>query len=255
MLKYFFTERSDIPADAGFGLFSLRHFLSLGVSLLIIHALCAAARKKTEAGRVRMLRTTALVMTVMECCKDGFLTAIGKMGPGYLPLHLCSFSVFVLLLYAFLPASRLRDFFGEVAVVLLLPGAVLALLFPEWRIYPVLNYLGLHSLIWHTFIVAYTVILFQTGMVRPTVRHIWYPVVFIAAVIPFIMKFNRSYGTNFFFVSRPLPGTPLEWMADQFGSAWLAAYAVSIFLVVLLVYGILRLIRTVHPIDFDKEKD
>ena len=242
-LKYFWTQQEDLPSGIGFPLFGVKHIFALIVCIMGITALCHYARRCSYNKQNKILQTIALLMVVLEGLKDSYLTLIGRMGVGYLPLHLCSISIFVFLLYSFLPRTWFSDYLGEVGLVLLMPGAVTALVFPDWTMYPIVNYMSLHSFVWHSLIIAYPLILNMTGRIHPRFKHIWYPVSFLCVVVPLIFLFDIKTRTNYFFINVPLNGTPLEWMYEEFGAYWRVAYAVTILAVIVLVYLILECIH------------
>lgn len=80
------------------------------------------------------------------------------------------------------------------------------------------------------------------GRVHPTVRHIHYSLLFLAAVVPPILIFDKMTGCNYLFVNRPVSGTPLEALADLMGNpGYLIGYAAMVVGVILLVYGLIYL--------------
>lgn len=165
MFRWFWSVQGEIPDGIGFGLFSAKHAAMLVLCAAEIFVLCRIFLALPESRQTRMLRILAVIPAVMECVKIGLLTRAGVMNAGFLPLHFCSFSLYVCLLHAFQknPRSRFSSLIGEVLFVLLMPGALAALLFPDWSFYPLLNFMCLYSFLWHTLIICYPVLLLAGG--------------------------------------------------------------------------------------------
>lgn len=258
--QYFFVEGEDLPEGIGFGHFTPAHFAQLAVCALFCFFLCFWFVKKDFRGQTKFLRILAVCMLLGNLARDIFLLCIGRMSLAFLPLHLCSFSIFVYLLHAFLPESQdpaagkviqstFREYLGETGFVLLLPGTVSALIFPDWTDYPVFCFMNLHSFLWHTVLCAYPIMLYITHRIRPCIRHIWFPVCFLLVITPPIYAFDRAFDLNYLFVNWPLAGTPLETLYDLMGKYWRVGYAVLVFLVILCVYLIIGLLRVlVHAL-------
>ena len=243
--ELFLAERRDLPAGAGFGLFTKWHFLALsGCLLLTAWILCRAGKTDPEK-RTGFLRRLSLLLLLGNVLRDLFLLAIGRYGIGYLPLHLCSMAVFVFLGIAFLPEngfSRTRRFLGATALPLFLPGALTALLFPDWSDYPLFNLLCLHSFAWHALLLAFPLVLFLFGGVRPRFSDLRAPIAFLLLAVPPVYLFDRAFSVNYLFVLRPVPGTPLETFARSFGGLWRIPYGLTVFCVMAvfqLVFSVL----------------
>ena len=163
------------------------------------------------------------------------------MSLAYLPLHLCSFAIFVYLLQAFLPERFLpfRRALGEIGLVLLMPGTICALIFPDWTAYPLWNFMCIHSFVWHAVLVFYPLALFLSGRLRPTIRHLWYPVLYLGIIVPPTAVFNHLTGCNYLFIMIPLKGTPLELLYSLMGACWRIGYALLVLAVILLMYRML----------------
>lgn len=254
MSAYFWLEGDDIPAGVGFGHFTPLHFLQLFFCFVLCLVLCLTFWRCSFSGQTKYLKVLAVCMLAGNLARDAFLFSIGRMSLAFLPLHLCSFSIFVYLLHAFLPErqdektgaviqSRFREYLGETGFVLLLPGTVSALLFPDWTNYPVLNFMSLHSFLWHTVLSAYPILLYLGRRIRPSIRHIWFPVCFLLVITPPIYAFDATFGYNYLFINWPLKGTPIWAIYEKMGEFWRIGYAALVIAVILAVYLLLEGLR------------
>lgn len=234
----FWLHWKSLPTNAGYAHFSGTHLAALGVIAAILLVSVWTFRRVSDRAKQRWLKAIPLVMTGMEVIKDLLLYAQGRFSDQYLPLQLCSLGVFVFLLAEFLPGNRGRKVLGEIAMMLILPGAIAALLFPNWSpIYPLWNFFSLHSYTWHTLLIMYPLLLLETGVLDLSIRHIYYEILFLCAVVPPILLFDKRFHLNYMFVNWPVKDSPLEWMEQRMGNpGYLAGYVALTLAVLAVVY-------------------
>lgn len=262
LFQYFWMEGNDLPEGIGFGLFSVQHFGTMAGCAVGIFLLLRAFLRRTAAQQLRWLRVLAVLLLAGNLARDVFLLVKGRMSVAYLPFHLCSFAIFVYLLYAFLPEKyagsgnrgiilqpRFREALGEIGVVLLLPGTIMALIFPDWSAYPLLNFMCIHSFLWHAVLAACPLALFLSRRVHPTIRHLWYPVLYLAILVPPTLWFDRRFDVNFLFINWPLPNTPLMPIYNAMGKYWLVGYALLVFAVLVGEYAAIETVKKCHHAD------
>ncbi len=248
-MDYFWKQQDDIPAEMGYPLFGVAHLLCVAATLLVALILILIIRRLVEKKQKTFLKAVPIFMVLLELFKDGFLIRVHRFGIGYLPLHVCSIGIFVFLLREFLPWKKAKDLFGEVAFMLIMPGAMAALIFPDWTtLYPVFNFMNLYSYVWHGLLVLYPVMLFVRKEIRPSIKHIHYVIGFLCVVVPPIYAFDKHFGCNYFFVNRPVPDTPLEWMADRMGNpGYLLGYVALTLGVILVMYFLIWIFDQLSP--------
>ena len=154
---------------------------------------------------------------------------IGAFSVGYLPLHLCSLAMFVCLYYGAHPWSKNC---GQILYSVCFPGAMCALLFPDWTMFPILHFQSIHSFVYHTLLVQVSLAPVVTGRIRPGLRQVWKSMAFLVAVAIPVGVLNRLLHTNYMFLGHPSAGSPLELLGNIPGRyGYLAGY----FLLVLAV--------------------
>ena len=244
-MEYFWMQQDDIPPEMGYPLFGAAHLISVAVTLSLVAIALFTLRKKSGRVQRRVLKAIPLVMLVLELAKDLFLFSIHKFGLGYLPFHVCSIGIFVFLLREFLPLKWAKAYFGEVAYALIMPASLVALVFADWTIYyPVLNFINLHSYLWHGLLVLYPALLFMSKEISPSIRHIHWVLLFLCLVVPPIYLFDKRFNCNYFFVNWPIPNSPLSFLASFMGKpGYLIGYAILTILVLLLVYKMIPRLR------------
>ncbi|MCR5418994.1 MAG: YwaF family protein [Lachnospiraceae bacterium] len=244
----------------GYPLFGTAHLISVAVVLSAVLLICFWFRKITSEKQSKVLKAVPIVMVALELSKDLLLILNHRFGFGYLPLHLCSIGIFVFLFREYLPWKRAKDFFGEVAFILIMPASVAALLDADWTyLYPVWNFINLHSYVWHGLLVLYPLLLKRKGETQPSIRHFHWVLLFLAvAVIP-IFVFDKRFQCNYFFVNWPIPNSPLAVLAKYMGNpGYLVGYALLVVGTILLMYlllWILNFLRRVFGYGDEKRRE
>lgn len=233
----FFTYQDEIPDGSGYQVFSATHFGCLAAVGVIMTAIAVIFIKIKSTGRDRILKGIPVFLLCMEASKWIVLFSLHKANIGMLPLHLCGLAVYDFLLASFLPSEKARSFFGEIAVILLGPGSVFALLLPDWTFYPVWNFFNVYGYVWHELLLLYPLLLLIDGRVKPRIKHLWYEIVFLGFIVPPIYIFDKKMDCNYMFVNLPEPGTPLSWLASFLGvPGYLFGYALLALAVMALIY-------------------
>ncbi|MDR1068378.1 MAG: TIGR02206 family membrane protein [Clostridiales Family XIII bacterium] len=236
----FFTDRNHIPDGIGFAHFDATHLIFLCGIIVGIVCISALYRRAGEKMRGRLRVAVAGIVLALEITKQMLCAFLGVYDWNILPLHLCGITIIVIAIHTARPTA----FTGEFLYSLSVPGAVMALLFPDWTMYPPANFFCLQSFIIHMFEIAYPVMLLCAGELRPNARRLWMPLVFMLAITPPIFLLNRALGTNFFFLSEPAPGSPLSMLESLLGSPGYIFGTIGILAAVwLLLYAPLYIAR------------
>ena len=268
-MKDFFRYITDIPAGSGFDMFGACHIIWLSViavfTLILSYIytgagngydeLNAKALKKQDTAGIHRNRSKqdrirlfiGVIMPVISIYRDGVLILTGHFDRFYLPLHLCGMALWIGALYCF---TRWR-FAGVVYVLLCVPGALSALIFPDWVDYPFWNYMHIHDFISHGLIVAWGICLLLAGEVVPQWREFWMPVLFGITGIIILTPVNNWLGTNYWFLEEPSAGSPLVPIMNITGKEWyVAGYVLFVAVVVLVWMAVIRIVRHIWEIIF-----
>ncbi len=212
----FFMFETELPAGSGFPLFGVCHILWLSSIILTGILLVRWYCKQSEKMCHRIRAAIGILLPIMAIYRDGILMITGHWGIGFLPLHLCSMAMWIAPLYIFTN----KRFLGVIYVLLCLPGAVGALLFPDWNMYPVWNYMHIHAFLSHGLLVIFGCMLIISGEMIPTWREFYIPIVFGAIGFTIIHRVNLMFRTNYWFLNEPSADSPLIWIQHITGSKW-----------------------------------
>ncbi len=128
---------------------------------------------------------------------------------------------------------------GHILYSLGLPGAAMALLFPDWVTYPPIHFLTFHAFLFHAGIILYVITALAEREIRPSLAGVREPITFLCVVVPCIYAFDRHFHANYFFVNVPSEGSPLVLLAAWLGNpGYLVGYAVLALLLMLLMNGL-----------------
>ncbi len=219
----FWKTKFTIGDGLGMGSYSLGHFAWLALMAALIILLGRKYRIEDGKGQKRIRWAVAGLIILDELAKDIVTPITGQWEWEFLPLHLCSISVFVVLFHA-ITGNR---FLEEYLYAITLPTACMAMVFPDWTgKLPFLNFMCFHSFSIHLLLVLYPCLLLFGGF-KPSWKNLKFiiPAVLLAA---FAMHFvNNLLETNFFFVNGGGDGAnPLSLLEGYVGWWYLLAMPV-----------------------------
>ena len=237
-MKYFLDTVDTIPDGLGFSHFDGVHLMWLVILVAAVGGNSILFRKLSPGWQERWKKIVAILIVLDEICKDVGLIIGGNYSVGYLPLHLCSINIFLIVLHSFRPSKILDNFLYTVCI----PGALAAALFPTWTELPIANFMHLHSSTVHILLVMYPAVLAINGKLQISWKMIPGCLGLLAAMAAPIYLINLWLDTNFMFLISADPGNPLYWFGQKWGSH-LYGFPVLITAVLLVMYVPLELIR------------
>lgn len=212
--NFFKTESMIAPNVVGFERFDSVHITWLAVIVVVAIALGLLFRRLPKKGQTALRVCVGSALLGSQLFRIAILFALGKYNIGYLPLHICTMSIYILFIDSVLPNRLTR----ELCYAVSLPGTVFALILPNWVGLPFDNFVHVTSFVIHGLIAIYPVMLLIGGELRPKLSRLPLCVAFLLAVSIPVYFFNRHFGTNYMFINRPEAGTPLEWFAKYLGN-------------------------------------
>ncbi|MDR2976539.1 MAG: TIGR02206 family membrane protein [Streptococcaceae bacterium] len=223
------TSNADGP---GFGMFSPIHMmvlLALGIAtVLIVSKYYSAGEKERKTFRVRI----AVIVLALEVFKDLLLILTGQFTNANWPFELCGMAIFIIAVDAFHSGKTTRELLYSLA----LPGALMALITPNWVKNDIVNVFVWQSFVIHMLIIAYVLMRLFSREIVPSLKNLWRSVVFLLIVGPLNYWLNFIWGTNFMFLSTPSPGSPLELLGQTFGKFYLFGFTGLLLVFWLFMY-------------------
>ena len=135
-MKMFFVTEGHMPEGLGFQAFGPTHLLWLLGGLILWVGGCIFYRKLSADKQKIALRLLGAYIFLQEMVKNTVLLLLSEFSWGHLPFHLCGINVLLIAFDAIKQVKTVRSFLYYFAI----PGAMLALLFPNWTNMPVWNF-------------------------------------------------------------------------------------------------------------------
>lgn len=227
----FFVTSDHIPEGVGFQAYGLTHILWLLAGLIFCCAACIFYGKLSENRRKIFLKVLGIYIFAQEMVKNLVLILLDEFSWGYLPFHLCGINILLIAFDTVKQTKTARSFLYYFAI----PGAALALLFPNWTSMPVWNFFHLHSFTIHILLVLYPLLLVTTGEVSTDLKSAFQGILLLVAIAIPVYGLNLLWGTNFMFLMKPDSGNPLELFEKLLGSH-LWGFPILLPVVVLVMY-------------------
>ncbi|MDR0346811.1 MAG: YwaF family protein [Coriobacteriales bacterium] len=233
MWEHFLTYRTEIPAGLGWDHYSAPHLIYLlgfaAATLIMAIIYCRASAPVRKRIRVAY----ACIVVLLEVVKQLICLILGVYEPGLIPLHLCGMSIIFIAVHTAFPNKTTAELLYSLSV----PGALAALLFSDWNIYPLANFFCQQSFFIHFFEFSYPILLVASGELRPRFTQLWRCVAYLLVVTPPIYFFNHSFDTNFFFLNEAAPGSPLAFLQSNLGNpGYIFGFAALVLAVWLVMY-------------------
>lgn len=252
--------------------FGNEHLIWLAICVLLccgtLFAVKACFAKKCTAKAARIRRIVLFFVLFTHIVQQIYRIAAHDFNIGTLPIHVCSLAVWACLIYEIRPHRPLL----AMLYCPFLPGAALAIIFPDWTMYPPFGILSITGFLAHVSIVIYILLALvfaksaegaraagkETGedaaglsdsvggtgapkgktvsnlRYRDLIYSLLFFAVYGALLLPFDLHFNVNYG----FMNWPSPGSPLDVIAKYTGpgTGYRLGFAGFILIFVILWY-------------------
>ena len=240
MHKSFF---GDAQVD-GFSVFSMPHLLWLSVLLVLTVVSAFSYRRLGERGKDNLREGMALFLILFEIFKYCVMALTNAPVKEHLPLEICSFALYFILVDALWPKIR---FTKQPMAFIFLPAAMMALLFPTVTVYPPISFYAIHQFLVHGVIAAYVIARYAAGEIRPRYRGLWLSMLLAIVMAAPIYLVNLRFGTNFMFLMHHR-GNPLLRMLWNFsggngGFLFMLTMVAFVLFVLHIVYAIYALVN------------
>ena len=236
----FFMTSDNIPSGMGFQAFGPTHLLCRLAGLLLCVGACVFYRKLSADRRKIMLTVLGVFIFLLEVVKDLVLSGLHEFGWENLPFHLCGINILLIAFDTIKQSKVVRSFLYYFSI----PGAALALLFPNWTEMPVWNFFHIHSFFIHILLVMYPLLLVTTGQVATDLKSALQGTLLLVGMAIPVYFLNLLWDTNFMFLMQPDSGNPLEMFEKLLGSH-LWGFPILLPVVIFVMYLPTRIISNI----------
>ena len=213
-MKYFGETVETIKEGVGFSHYDTTHILWL-VFWIVLTFGCCFLYRQLNGKKKDIMRWTMIGLVLMdEIWKMVWLFALDLYIPKYLPLHLCSINIFLILFFAIKPTRVVGNFLYCICI----PAAAAAILFPTWTKLPFLNFMHLHSFTVHILLFAVPLMLTVGGDIYPDIKVLPKCLLLLLGLGVVAKGANVLFDTNFMFLESASKGNPLYLFEQAFGN-------------------------------------
>ena len=237
-MDQFLQYESELAPGSGFELWSLPHILWLLVLGLIAAMALLGARRCGGRGERWIRSTFAICALLMQVLPALLIMWKGMYSKYTLPLHICSLASYAV--FAHMLFAEKSVILSELLFFPFLPGAMCALLFPDWTVYPPCSFFSSAGFLVHGAIIIYILLCIDERIIVPSARRWSIPIAFMVLYAGIMLPFDRVFGVNYGFLNTASPGSPLVWLADTFGAGigYYASYGAAVIVVMGMWYGV-----------------
>ena len=230
-MKYFWLEKSLLPQEMGYELFSVEHIVSLLIILVLNIILYSAFCKMDGKKQNIFIKTCALILPILEAFKIAVLVIQGTFDAQYFPLYLCSVGILIFPVAAFAKNKRIAEYATEAGIIMIIPGSLMALLFPNWiGFYQPFSFLSIYSYLWHGLIIFIPVCMWKMGKVSIRFESIIHSFIVLAILLPIVIICDQVFRMNYWFLERPDLNNPFLFIYQKYG------YTMYITCIILLAF-------------------
>ncbi|MCR5747370.1 MAG: YwaF family protein [Lachnospiraceae bacterium] len=235
-IKYFWMEKSFLPYPLGYPLFSPYHLLTIFLLILSAVLVYRAFRNWDKDRQLLFLRAIVVFLPFLEAFKIGLLVSQGVLNATYLPLYMCSMGIYVFPFIVFSTNPKITDYAATVSLLVFTPGAIAALIFPDWiTFYHPLSFMSIYSYLWHIIVIAFPVYAHSIGLCTVKKYSIIYILPFFAVLSPLIITADHMFGCNFWFLEQPSINGPFAAIYDFLGYPLYVLFIIFTFLVFVFI--------------------
>ena len=240
IMSYFFYYQDDLPEGVGFTYFGTAHIIWL---ILIAAASVLAAIfmcRRSESGQKKFSLILGWCTVGIYLVRELFITCTGHMSIYELPLHLCIIAGFLCLAHDYSEGTLIGHFLYSGGI----PCTVMALVSPDWTVYPAFSFISITNFAYHGLLLIYIVSQLSAGRFKISLKRTWQVFLLVCAIAVPVYVFDMIFKVNYMFLMIPSPGSVLSFISDISGdSLYLVFFALFNICVLFIMDGIYTLAK------------
>lgn len=221
--------------------FGPKHLIGSAAMILMIAILLVlffVILKKPNHGKILKIMTLSLLTLELMKYSHALITD-GSFPTIYIPMQLCSFSLYLMPLVSF-GKGRIRDFFLPTAFAVGLLAGSIVLLYPAtvlggtygWTPF-VDNIIPIISFLYHALMILFSLYLLISKVYRPNIKDFFKVYLSLMGFAALAMITNAIFGTDMMFLNTGA-GNPFQFILLQSGRT--AYYGVMMLLAAVLLF-------------------
>lgn len=241
-MEDFWTHQDNIPDGLGFGQFSLTHIIAILVMLLLIVFIIHKYKNSDDEKRLFIRKLIAISLIILETSKIIVMSLTDVIVSNNLPLEICSFAEYAIILDAFLKDNNTLP---QMLLYLFFPAALMALIFPTTSVLPIINFFSFHQFLFHALIIAYAFMRFISKEVKINYKGVWKSIGIISAIALCVYFIDVIFDRNFMFLRDTYNNAMLNviWNVTGGGLKYDGGLVIFSIFVIHIFYFIFKLIN------------
>jgi len=232
MPEYFFTYIDGIPQEMKNRLFSVQHLLAVAMVVAAWVIVILLFRDKALDSKWKAVTCMSFLPSLLEIAQMLWYKRVGEFSWSYnLPLHLCSLMAVILPVMAITRNRLLQEYSFAIG----LAPALMTLITPDVYYYPALSFIYIQTMLVHGIICLIPLFMVFCMGFRPDIRRLPKVIAILVGLAAAMVPVNKLTGGNYFFLSYPAPGSPMEAFAQAVGSPW---YLIPTFLLGCVLWAV-----------------
>ncbi len=231
-----FFSPTDYEKFPPCGMFTLSHLVALIIFLTIIIVAVILTKGLSKRWIKRLTKIIALVLAILEIGKIMYNVHYDYLNiDNIVPLHFCSLFIYSCFMAGF--GKGITEKFGSsyIAGAGIICGGFF-LIFPTTSLtmHPIIHFLSIHSMIYHSLMVYLGIMYLITDVFEPTIKNFKYYLIYCFVFYVPALIINTIYNSNLMFLREPYR-IPIPFLAVVQKNAQIV-YTLIIMVAYLLTY-------------------
>lgn len=202
------------------GMFSIGHLILFILTIIAVILLIVYTKNSSKETVTKIIKRSTIVLWILEVIKIIFNFAVGngKNPNNYIPLYYCS-----LILYAGMLSGFAKGKLKKVGDIFIATGSIIGGAFflccpnTSLTMYPMFHYISIQSFVFHGTMLYLGILVNITKYVDLNIKDIQYygALIMVISLISYIV--NNILESNFMFISKNFPNTPVEIVYNHTG--------------------------------------
>lgn len=195
----FFLHKVHCGDDAnGYGQFTFAHFIWIAISILSVISTSIIYYNSNPDIKMNIRIAIAFTLIIIDIIKM-IAMYLGKVKVSEnLPLEICSFAAYSIVFDCLLPDNNI---FPAMLLILFLPAAFMAILFPTTSVLPNMNFYVIHQFLYHSLIIAYVIMRFVSKEIVVDYSDVLRCVFFSTILVSVMYIVDITFKRNFMFLT------------------------------------------------------
>ena len=206
-MNRFWMHQEKAPEGHGYGQFTIKHLMLVALTAIATFFVCVLYINSNQVNRILIRRTIGIALIVIDIIKMIVLSKIDIELTDYLPLEVCSFAAYFIVIDSFWLSNNIIP---QMLLTLFLPAATMAIIFPTTTKLPVFNFFTIHQFLFHGLIVMYVLMRFFASEIPLTYLGVWKSVGIVLVLVLIIYAVDVRFDKNYMFLRDTFDNPLLE---------------------------------------------